>query len=187
MFKKPRRIRRFFSFFALSAVCLVGAPILSHAQSNPGLTIFSGVSRDNVLSYYLDWGGRPSVKDRYKLTVPAKKMIPGVSRFIVKYPDYFYEQGGRFKADPERVEVRVNGKKDQSLAVRDVFWDKESHILEIDLEEPMEELRKVELVLHKVRNPRLGTYYFHCDVLASTDIPVRTYVGTWIIDIGSKR
>ncbi|MFM6439270.1 MAG: DUF2808 domain-containing protein, partial [Microcystis panniformis] len=40
-----------------------------------------------------------------------------------------------------------------------------------------------EIVMSNVRNPELGTYYFTCDVTASGNIPVRLYVGTWIVSI----
>ncbi|NEP28282.1 DUF2808 domain-containing protein, partial [Moorena sp. SIO3I6] len=41
-----------------------------------------------------------------------------------------------------------------------------------------------ELVFSNVKNPDGGTYYFVCYVLAAGDIPLPTYVGTWIVSIG---
>lgn len=159
--------------------CLVGiTPLIVRAQSNPGLTIFSGVERENLLNYHLDFGGRPNGWDRYRLRIPGKKLTEGASRFIIKYPDY-YE--GKF--DTESVEVRMD---DESLPIREVIWDQENYLLEIDMENPITEAKKVEIVLSNVKNPRYGgTFYFNADVLAAGEIPIRLYVGTWIISIGS--
>ncbi|ELR98025.1 DUF2808 domain-containing protein [Gloeocapsa sp. PCC 73106] len=152
-------------------------PIIVKAQSNPGLTIFGGVDRENQLSYYLDFGGRANNWDRYRLRIPGEKLTEGATRFIIKYPDYFE---GKF--DPDKVEVRVG---DESLPIRGVIWDQENYLLEIDLENPLTEARKVEIVLSNVKNPRYGgTFYFNCDVVAAGEIPIRLYVGTWIISIG---
>jgi len=153
-------------------------PMVVTAQSNPGLTIFGGVDRENQLDYYLDFGGRPNNWDRYRLRIPGNKLTEGAARFIIKYPDYF---DGKF--DPDRVEVKVG---EESLEIREVVWDQENYLLEIDLEQPLTEAKKVEIVLSNVKNPRNGgTFYFNCDVLAAGTIPIRLYVGTWIINIGT--
>ncbi|NJL83789.1 MAG: DUF2808 domain-containing protein [Chloroflexaceae bacterium] len=178
LFKHPIAKRLLCAVFVSS--CLAGGVQIASSQENPGFTIFSGVEQDNILGYRLDFGGSPNGWDRYKMRIPSKKMVSGASKFIIKYPDYFYEDGGRF--DIKRVEVRL---KDESLPIRDVFWDEEAHIIEIDLEKPILEAQRVEIVLHNVKNPKFGgTYYFHCDVLAANDLPIRLYVGTWIVSIG---
>jgi hypothetical protein len=160
----------------LVAGCLVtGFQAMTWANGNSGLTIFSGVDRKDILDYYLQFGGRPNQWDRYKLYIPAKKMTQGASTFFISYPDYF---NGRF--DTDKVEVRVGR---ESLPLKEVVWDQESRILEISLVTPIDASTKVELVLSNVKNPDFGTYYLVGDVLASGDIPVRLYLGTWIVSI----
>lgn len=161
---------------ALSGCLLAGLPLASRAGGgNPGLTIFSGVDRENILGYHLDFGGKPRNWDRYKLYIPAKKMTQGARKFFISYPEHY---DGQF--DTDSIQVRSQG---ESLPLREVYWDKESRVLEIDLEQPIEAGNGVDIVLSNVKNPTFGTYYFVGDALASGDIPVRLYLGTWIISI----
>jgi hypothetical protein len=160
----------------LSLLSLCSLPTPATAGGNPGLTIFSGVDRKDILNYYLDFGGNPRENERYKLSIPAKKLTQGASRFFITYPDYF---DGTF--DVNSMEVRVNGK---SLPLKDVpFWDKESRYVEINLEKPLEGGTGVEIVFSNVQNPSQGTYYFTADAQISGEIPLRLYLGTWIISI----
>jgi hypothetical protein len=176
MFKFRLNSKTLLTGLAVSSCLLTGLPYLALADSNPGLTIFSGVDRQNILSYYLDFGGKPGAWDRYRLRIPGKKLTQGVARFFISYPDY-YE--GKF--DPNKIEVRVKG---ESLPLREVVWDEESRIIEIDLEEPLLESRKVELVFSNVKNPRNGgTFYFQCQVLTPGQVPLRLHIGTWILSI----
>jgi hypothetical protein len=167
--------KQIFSMFALSGALLVGLPALTLAGGNPGLTIFSGVDRKDILDYNLQYDGRPREWDRYKLYVPAKKLSQGASKFYISYPANF---DGQFNTDS--IEVRG---KNGTVPIKGVVWDKESRFLEITLEKPVDPNTKVDIVLSNVKNPDFGTYYFVCDVLASGDIPVRLYVGTWIVSI----
>ena len=160
---------------ALSGSLVMGGQILTLASGNSGLTIFSGVERRDILNYYLDFGGRPRNKDRYKLYIPAKKLTQGARRFYISYPDYY---NGTFNTD--KIEVRV---KKESLPIKEVIWDKESRIIQIDMLEDVEPGTKVDIVMSNVRNPDSGTYYFRCDVQAAGEVPVRLFAGVWIIDI----
>jgi len=158
-----------------SGSLLTALPSRVWADGNPGLTVFSGVDRKDILDYFLQYGGRPGQWDRYKLYIPPKKVPQGASTFFISYPDYF---NGDF--DTKSVEVRT---KKEKLPIKEINWDKQSRILEINLEKPLPPNTRAEIVLSNVRNPNLGTYYLVCDVLASGDIPVRLYVGTWILSI----
>lgn len=161
---------------AISSAIVTGLPYLVLAQSNPGLTIFSGVERENILNYHLDFGGKANSWDRYRLRIPGKKLTEGVARFFISYPDYF---DGKF--DLDKIEVRMAGK---SLPLRDVVWDQESRIIEIDLAEPILESKQVELVFSNVKNPRNGgTFYFQGQILTPGQVPLRLQVGTWIVSI----
>lgn len=163
------------SLLALSGCLVVAAPTLTLAGGNSGLTIFSGVDRKDILDYFLQYNGLPNQQDRYKLYIPSKKLTQGASKFYISYPANF---DGQFRTD--KIEVRV---KDKSVPLKNVVWDKESRFLEITPEEAIPPNTKVEIVLSNVTNPDMGTYYFVADALASGDIPVRLYIGTWIISI----
>ncbi len=161
---------------ALSTTLVTGLPYFVNAQSNPGLTIFSGVDRKDVLNYHLDFGGNAGQWDRYRLRIPGKKLTQGVDKFFVTYPDYY---NGTF--DLDKIEVRA---KKGSLAIREVIWDQESRIIEIALEEPLLESNQVELVFSNVKNPDSGgTFYFQGQILTPGQVPLRLSVGTWILSI----
>jgi hypothetical protein len=169
--------RQFIASVAISSSLITALPYLVLAQSNPGLTIFSGVDRKEILNYYLDFGGKAGGWDRYRLRIPGKKMTQGAARFFISYPEYY---SGKF--DVDKIEVRVKG---ESLPLREVIWDQESRIIEIDLEKPILESNQVELVFSNVKNPRPGgTFYFQCQVLTPGQIPLRLHLGTWIVSIG---
>jgi hypothetical protein len=170
--------KRLFSALVVSGCLIAGIQAVSWADGNPGLTIFSGVERENILDYYLDFGGLPRQWDRYKLYVPAKKLTQGASKFYISYPENY---DGKF--DTDKIEVRT---KEDEIPVREVIWDKESRVVEIDLERPVEAGTKVTIVMSNVKNPNFGTYYFVCDAQASGDVPVRLYLGTWIVSIEGR-
>ena len=172
-------LKRVLSAIGITSCLFAGIPLVTQAQGGEGLTIFSGVDRENILSHSFDFGGQRNGRDRYRLRIPGKKLLQGASKFYIFYPDYY---DGKFKQ--ERMEVRIkDGKKVSSLPLRSVIWDKENYLIEIELEEPLTESRRVEIVFSGVRNPDIGTYYFRAEVLPAVDIPVRQYVGTWILSI----
>jgi hypothetical protein len=175
MFTAKASSRYLLATLALSGCLLGSVPLLTWAGGNPGFTLFGGVDRKDILDYYLDFGGHPNGRDRYKLYIPAKKLTQGAKKFFVSYPDYF---NGKF--DTQSIEVRANGK---SLPVKEVYWDKESRFVQIEMLEAVPANTKVDLVFSNVQNPDTGTYYFVGDVQAAGDIPVRLYVGTWILSI----
>ena len=169
--------KRFMATLALSGCLLTGVQTLSLANGNPGLVIFSGVEkRQDILDYKLDFNGRPKFYgERMKLRISKKKMTQGVSKFFISYlkdPEF----DGKF--DTDSVEVRVEG---ESLPLQEVYWDKEARVVEISLKDPIEAGNKVEVVFANMKNPSSGTYYFICDVLTAGQIPLRMYLGTWIV------
>lgn len=175
MFSPFTSLKKVFTTLGVAGCLLASVPIITTAQGGSGLTIFSGVSRENILDYYLDFSGQRNSRDRYRLRIPGKKLLQGAAKFYIFYPDYF---DGKF--DEDKIEVRIDG---EPLPLRDVIWDKENYLIEIELEEPLRESRKVELVFSGVRNPDIGTYYFRGEVLPAADLPIRQYIGTWIISI----
>lgn len=167
-------------FSSLTVVgCLAtGLPTASLAQGLPGLTIFSGVDRENQLGYRLDFGGETSRPDRYRLRIPQRKMTLAASEFIVAYPDTYT---GKF--DPEEVEVKVDGEK---IELESVNWDQENRVIEIYPQEDVAADTRVEIILSDVQNPRrIGTHYFNALVRSPGDVPLNRYLGTWILSIGN--
>ncbi|MBZ8180663.1 DUF2808 domain-containing protein [Oscillatoria salina] len=178
MFSTKTPLPRFLSTLIATGCLVTGASSIALAQSNPGLTIFSGVeNRSDILNYYLDFGGRPNGWDRYRLRIPAKKLELGVAQFTINYPDYY---DGKF--DTDDIEVRVKG---DPVPLSEIVWDKDNHRIHLYLDEPIEARTQVELVFSNVKNPPFGgTYYFHALAQAPGDIPLPRYLGTWILSIG---
>jgi hypothetical protein len=171
-------MKKLFSSLLLVGGLLILTPGLeAFAQNrNSGITIFSGVERENILDYRLDFGGELNRWDRYRLRIPSKKLPSGASKFYITYPDYY-----KGKFDTDRMEVRIDG---EPQPLSEVVWDKENHLVELDLEKPIEPNTKVEIVFSNVRNPRFpGTFYFNAQIDVPTDLAIRRYVGTWIIDL----
>lgn len=177
MLKTKSSLQRLFGAVAVTGCLLTGFAASSRAQSNPGFTLWGGVARESQLNYYLDFGGRPDQWDRYRLKIPGSKMELGVAQFAISYPDYF---DGKF--NPKKIEVKVKGK---SVKLSEVKWDKENHVIQIYLEEPITAGNSVEIVFNGVKNPPFGgIYYFNAQILTPGDVPLPRYLGTWVLSIG---
>lgn len=177
MFSPKSSMRRLICAIAATGCIVTGFAVRSWAQNNPGFTLWSGVARENQLSYYLDYGGQPNGWDRYRLKIPAKRLELGVSQIAISYPDYY---DGKF--DTKKVEVKAKGKK---VPINEVKWDKENHVIQIELQEQIPAGTSIEIVFSNVKNPPFGgMYYFNAQVLSAGDIPLPRYVGTWILSIG---
>jgi hypothetical protein len=160
------------------ATCSIGGiHTLAVAQGTPGLVLFGNQDTD-VLNYYLDFGGVAEQRDRYRLRIPKNKLPNGATQFVISYPDYF---DGKF--DTDRIEVRLNKDKKQSLALKSVVWDKKNRFIQIDLAEPLKNPKLLELVFSNVRNPEVGTYYFYAQVVPATSTPVPQRIGAWVVNI----
>ena len=171
--KLPLRI---FSAIAVTSCLLAGFPIMTGAQSLPGLTLFSGIKSENQLPFRFDFGGQANSWDRARLRIPANKMNLAAAQFAVSYPDY-YE--GTF--DTKKIEVKVRGKK---VPLDEVKWNKEARLIEIFPQEPVPAGENVELVFSNMRTPTFGgMYHFNCQILSPGDVPMLRYVGTWLLSI----
>ena len=162
---------------ALATCTLGGIQTIAVAQGTPGLVIFGNRDVD-ILNYYLDFGGVANERDRYRLRIPRKKLANGATQFTISYPDYF---DGKF--DTDKIEVRVDNDKDKSLPLKDVVWDEENRFIQIDLAEPYQGEKKVEIVLSNTRNPDVGTYYFYAQVIPAVKAPVPQRIGAWVLSI----
>lgn len=173
-----RLLRRSLSVLAIASTLFAAVPAIVNAQGLPGLTIFSGVDREFQLGYRLDNGGRTGRMDRYRLRIPNDKVTQAVEQLVVSYPDSFR---GRF--DQDEIEIRIDG---DAIPLDEVNWDQENRVIEIFPTDPVPANTRIEVVMSNVRNPRTaGTHYFNALVRYSGDIPLATYVGTWIIGIGN--
>ena len=168
---------RLFSAIAVTGCLLAGIQTITLAQSLSGLTLFGNVERQNQLNYRLDYG-RPDMWDRYQLRIPASKMPLGVSQIKIDYPDYY---NGKF--DQKQIEVRLKS-TNKTLPLQAANWDREKRQITIDLKEPLEQGRDLEVVLNNVKNPDSGFYYFNCSIISPRDIPVPKYTGTWLLTFG---
>jgi len=175
-FPKPR-LKPFLAALTLAACTVGGINTIAQAQGGSGLVIFGNKDVD-ILSYYLDFGGIADNRDRYRLRIPKKKLVNGATQFVVSYPDYF---DGKFNTD--KIEVRVDGKKDKSLPLKNVVWDEENLFVQIDLAEPLLDAKKVEIVMSGTKNPDVGTYYFYAQIVPAVKAPVPERVGAWVISI----
>ncbi|MBF2046424.1 MAG: DUF2808 domain-containing protein [Leptolyngbya sp. IPPAS B-1204] len=170
---------RLLSALAISGCLVTSLASIGLTQGLPGFTIFSGVERENQLSWRMDFDGEPGVRDRYRLRIPAKKMELAVEQFSITYPDTYR---GRF--DPNAVEVRANG---DEIPLDEVTWDPENRVIEIYPQSPVPADTRVEIVLSNVRNPnRIGMHYFNALVRSPGDLPMMRYVGTWILSISRR-
>ena len=159
---------------AASTLLASASPLL--AQALPGLVLFGGVSQENQLGYRLDFNGVPRRRDRYRLRIDRRDLAVGVSQITVMYPDYF---DGSF--DLEDIEVEVEG---EEVVLESVDWDEQNYELRFNPVEPIPANSSVEIIMSNVRNPRdSGFYYFHAVALPTEDVPIRRYIGTWVIGI----
>ncbi len=177
---------RFHQVRLLASTLIVAGCVLGATQwrawaqnGNPGLTIFSGVERQNELNYRLDFGGNRNGVDRYRLRIPANKMETAVKKLAISYPDYFDKTNGTF--DVDKIEVRADG---ESLPIQEVIWNKDDNVVIITMEDQIPSGEGAELVFSNVRNPRWGgTFYFNLLVSPPGEAPQPRALGTYIITI----
>lgn len=168
-------MKRLFSVLMVSSCLLTGLPIASLAQGMPGFTLFGGPERGNQLNYRLD-SGKSGMWDRYRLRIPANKLNLAIAQLSIVYPNYYK---GSF--DPDQVEIRIDG---ESVPLDEVVWDQENNFIEIYPTEPIPAGNKLEIILSGVQNPRFGgMYHFNANIRTPGDLPLRRYLGTWLLTI----
>ncbi len=169
--------KTFLMGLALTALATGVIDTVVQAQGTPGLVIFGNRDVD-ILNYYLDFGGIADNRDRYRFRIPKNKLPNGMSQLKISYPDYF---DGKF--DTDNIEVRPNGDKKKSLPLKSVVWDEKNRFLQIDLATPLQEAKKLEIVMSNTKNPEVGTYYFYGQVIPARNTPVPEKIGAWIVNI----
>jgi len=161
---------------ALLSCVVASAPVITHAQGLPGLSLCWTGRCPKELNYRLDYGGKSDSFDRYRLRISGKDLNVAVAQIAISYPDYF---SGSF--DVNNVEVIV---RDKSIALKPVEWDQENHRLLIQPVEAIAANQALEIQLSNVKNPRYGgMFYFNGSIQTPGDVPLLRYIGTWVISI----
>lgn len=178
-------LRRTVSVLLCSGTLLVGVPLASVAQTNPGFGFVwgEGSGRRQQLSYVLEYGTPGHMRDRYRLQLGRQNTA--IAKIRISYPDYY---DGQFSEN--RIALRRTPRnrlfsfnRAEEIPLASVTLDSESRVVEIEPEEVIAAGIPVEVVLSNVRNPRGGGMYnFNAWVASPGDVLVRP-AGTWIISI----
>jgi hypothetical protein len=180
-------IRRLSSSLCVAGLLLTGIPIFTSAQTNPGLTFTwggNGPSGKQQLGYVLEYGTPGHPQDRYRLKMGRQKLA--VDAITIAYPAYF---DGDFKEKSVTLQESPKNKfigfgRVPKIAVSSVKVDKDNRFIEIVPEAPIPAGKSFEIVLSNVQNPRSGgMYYFNASITSPGDLPLKRYIGTWIISI----
>jgi Protein of unknown function (DUF2808) len=185
-FQKPS-IRQLSSSLCAAGLLLTAVPIITSAQTNPGLTFTwggSGPSGKQQLGYVLEYGTPGHPQDRYRLKMGRQKLaIDGIT---ITYPAYWdgelNEKSITLQEAPKNKFLGFG--KVPKIAVSSVKVDKDNRFIEIIPEAPIPAGKAFEIVLSNVQNPRSGgMYYFNASITAPGDLPLKRYIGTWVISL----
>jgi hypothetical protein len=171
----------------IAGLLLTGVPIITSAQTNPGLTFSwggNGPSGKQQLGYVLEYGTPGHPQDRYRLKMGRQKLaIDGIT---ITYPAYF---DGEFNEKSITLQESPKNKflgfgRVAKIAVTSVKVDKDNRFIEIIPEAPIPAGKSFEIVLSNVQNPRSGgMYYLNASITSPGDLPLKRYIGTWVLSI----
>jgi Protein of unknown function (DUF2808) len=184
-FQKPS-VRRLSSAL-IAGLLLTGIPIITSAQTNPGLTFSwggNGPSGKQQLGYVLEYGTPGHPQDRYRLKMGRQKLA--VDGITITYPAYWdgevNEKSITLQESPKNKFLGFG--RVPKIAVTSVKVDKDNRFIEIIPEAPIPAGKSFEIVLSNVQNPRSGgMYYFNASITSPGDLPLKRYIGTWVISI----
>lgn len=186
MSKTKHSIKRFASIALCAGALATGVPLISMAQTNPGLSFVwgDGPSQKQQLGYVLSYGTPKHLSDRWRLKI--KRQSVAIDRINITYPDYF---DGKFKE--KKIELRVtpksrifNLKKGKNIPIDSVTVDTDNRVIEVIPTEVIPADTAIEVVASNVKNPKSGgTYFFNCRISSPGDVGLMRYVGTWIVSI----
>ncbi|HEY9824707.1 MAG TPA: DUF2808 domain-containing protein [Stenomitos sp.] len=180
-------IRRWGSSLCVAGLLLAGVPAVSLAQSNPGFTFTwgsNGPSGKQQLGYNLQYGQPGHPADRYRLKIGRQNLaIDGLS---ITYPKYY---DGDINEKSITLQLAPKSKflgfgKTTQIPISSAKVDKDNRVIEIIPESPIPAGTAFEVVFSDVQNPRAGgMYYFNCNVSSPGDLPLKRYIGTWVLSI----
>lgn len=158
----------------MALTAITPAPV--QAQSNCGVTLWSGLPRDYIFCYYLDYGGKARSWDHYHFYIPQSKLPKATKEITLVYPDYYNGE-----LNLKEVEVIVD-KKAQKIAAVEANRNEDNSVT-ITLEEPLTTNKQVEIVFSDVYNPDAGAIFeFKAKVqMVGGRLPV--YIGSWLLSI----
>jgi Protein of unknown function (DUF2808) len=175
----------------LTSLCVAGSlvstlPTITSAQSNPGFSFVwgDGPGRKQQLGYVLDYGTPGHSQDRYRLKLGRQNVA--IDSITITYPNYY---DGTFNEKRVTLQEAPKNKflgfgKTKQIEVSSVKLDKDNRLIEIVPKEPIPSGVPVEVVLSDVQNPRSGgMYYFNAYINSPGDVPLRRYLGTWILSL----
>ncbi len=179
-------LRKIGSLF-IAGCLLTGLPAITLAQTNPGFTFSwggNGPSGKQQLGYVLDYGTPGHPQDRYRLKMGTQKTA--VDGIRVAYPNYYdgeiNEKQVTLQESPKSRLIGIGRAK--KIPVRSVTVDKDNRLIEIVPETPIPAGTPTEILMADVQNPRSGgMYYFSCYISVPGDIPLKRYLGTWVLSI----
>jgi hypothetical protein len=179
--------RRISSSLCIASCLFTGIPAVTLAQNNPGLTFTwggDGPSGKQQLGYVLEYGTPGHPQDRYRLKLGRQKTA--IDSIRISYPEYydgeFSEKNVTLQESPKNKFLGFGRSK--KIPLSSVKIDKDTRLIEIVPETPLEAGRSAEIVLSGVQNPRSGgMYYFNCYISVPGDVPLKRYKGTWILSI----
>jgi Protein of unknown function (DUF2808) len=180
-------LRRISSSLCVASCLLTGVPAVTLAQTNPGLTFTwggSGPSGKQQLGYVMEYGTPGHPQDRYRLKLGRQKTA--IDSIRISYPEYydgeFTEKSITLQESPKNKFIGFGRTK--KIPLSSVKVDKDTRLIEIVPETPLEAGKSAEVVLSDVQNPRSGgMYYFNCFISVPGDVPLKRYLGTWVMSI----
>jgi Protein of unknown function (DUF2808) len=190
---KPQQIipmsslRRIGSYLCIAGCLLTGVPAITFAQTNPGITFTwggNGPTGKQQLGYVLDYGTPGFPQDRYRLKIGSQKTaIDGIR---IAYPNYY---DGEFNEKQVTLQESSKSKlfgmgRSKKIPLSSVRVDKDNRLIEIVPQNPVPSGTPMEVVLSDVQNPRSGgMYYFNCYISSPGDVPLKRFLGVWVLSI----
>jgi hypothetical protein len=180
-------LRQISSSLCIASCLLTGVPVVTLAQTNPGLTFSwggDGPTGKQQLGYVLEYGTPGFPQDRYRLKLGRQKTA--IDSIRISYPEYY---DGEFSEKKVTIQETPKNKfigfgKTKKIPLTSVKVDNDNRLIEIVPEVPIEAGKSVEIVLSNVQNPRSGgMYYFNCYISVPGDVPLKRYLGTWVMSI----
>ncbi|MCG9889574.1 MAG: DUF2808 domain-containing protein [Thermosynechococcaceae cyanobacterium MS004] len=180
-------LKRLSSCLCIASCLFVGAPIVTPAQTNPGLTFTwggNGPSGKQQLGYVLQYGTPGFPQERMRLKLGRQKTA--IDSIRISYPDYF---DGEFNEKSITIQESPKSRfigfgRSKQIPISSAKVDKDSRLIEIVPAEPIPAGTAAEIVLSNVQNPRSGgIFYLNCFISVPGDVPLKRYLGTWVMSI----
>jgi hypothetical protein len=170
---------------SLVAASVVQAPA-ARAQGIPGLFEFRWENnRDYRRLYYFITNTGKSQRSEYYLILKPKDRKTAILKLTISLPDYFDSE-----IDPKNVKLCKMSEGGMLKRTRcletipaTVNVSKNSKIIEIFPDTPVSDKNTIGVYLNIFNPASIGMFQLNAMAQAPGDIPVSTYLGSWIISI----